>query len=541
MKIPQRQDQVSLEAPRTAAGNVPEPTTAGLGNSYIKTMQGLSKSLQDISDLQFKLSMNATEAQIDRFNLYTAERTKQYEQELSLATTQEQIQNLFVNYKKDIDENGINTLGEELYSGWYSREGGQKVATAEYTGSLASAQLQIELNKQALEDAGRKYNEFAFEAQNPEDRQKYIDAWEDMLGRYVANGTISEAEKQNKQREWNLNFIRTLVQQDMYLHPEETAEKLRKDKDYAPIITGEERLRLAEQAEAIAYRRKGTQNDSKVKLLKEVWLSYFKSGNEAGYNAALNTYKKSVENNKEGLKAFKTLFKSAGISGFENISVLDLEEFARWADTTVKNPDQEKVSQFWEKRTQLDEGLNKILSYDDGKKKVDIFNIGKFQYKENNPSDVVNAYRQNVAQKDNIQMQSIINNTNGLRDKVNEQQTLLLSVYVKGLDKGFNGTQQWEQNMYNFLKPYYNAIKDDTKGDADIQMSRVVEYIWDHYDPKELFSDTSKITPDIMGNALYQTTLPLQDNVYKTFEKDFIKKNSETKNKVFYPSYGEII
>lgn len=95
--------------------------------------------------------------------------------------------------------------------------------------------------------------------------------------------------------------------------------------------------------------------------------------------------------------------------------------------------------------------------------------------------------------------------------------------------------------MYNFLKPYYNAIKDDTKGDADIQMSRVIEYIWDHYDPKELFSDTSKITPDIMGNALYQTTLPLQDNVYKTFEKDFIKKNSETKNKVFYPSYGEII
>ena len=78
----------------------------------------------------------------------------------------------FVNYKKDIDENGINTLGADLYSGWYSREGGQKVATAEYTGSLASAQLQIALNKQALEDAGRKYNEFAFEAENPEDRQK---------------------------------------------------------------------------------------------------------------------------------------------------------------------------------------------------------------------------------------------------------------------------------------------------------------------------------------------------------------------------------
>ena len=69
MKIPQRQDQVSLEAPRTAAGNVPKPTTDGLGNSYIKTMQGLSKSWEDISDVQVKVSRNATEAQIDRFNL----------------------------------------------------------------------------------------------------------------------------------------------------------------------------------------------------------------------------------------------------------------------------------------------------------------------------------------------------------------------------------------------------------------------------------------------------------------------------------------
>ena len=528
MKIPQRQDQVSLNAPQTGAGRVPEPTMEGLGSSYIKTMEGLSKSFQEISDLQFKLSMNATEAQIDRFNLYTDERTKQYEKELSLATTQEQIQDLFVNYKKDIDENGINTLGADLYSGWYSREGGQKVATAEYTGSLASAQLQIALNKQALKDAGRKYNEFAFEAQNPEDRQKYIDAWESMLGRYVTNGTISEAEKQNIQREWNLNFTRTLVQQDMYLHPEKTAKALREDKNYAPILTSDDRLRYAIQAEEIASRRKNTQADSNVKLLKEVWLSYYKSGQEQGRNIALNAYKDSVETNKDAKTIFGAMFKNLGVSGVDDISNLELEEFARWADTTVKNPDQETVSQFWDNRVKLDIGYNELTAYDGGKKHADLTTLGKFKYGDKTPSDVVNAYKQNLAQKNNIQMASIINNSADTRKKVNSQQETLLGIYVNGLDKKFKGTEQWEQNMYNFLKPYYKAIKDDTTGDGDIQMRRFVQYLWEHYDPKKLFADTSKIPMSAIGNAIAMTSLPTDESVYKVFRENFLKKQSTT-------------
>ena len=528
MKIPQRQDQVSLNAPQTGAGRVPEPTMEGLGSSYIKTMEGLSKSFQEISDLQFKLSMNATQVQLDRFNLYATQRTKQYEKELSLATTQEQINDLFTNYKKDIDENGVNALGTDLYNGWYSREGGEKVATAEYSGSLASAQLQIALNKQALEDAGRKYNEFAFEAQNPEDRQKYIDAWEDMLGRYVANGTISEAEKQNIQREWNLKFTRALVQQDMYLHPEKTAKALREDKNYAPILTSDDRLRYAIQAEEIASRRKNTQADSNVKLLKEVWLSYYKSGQEQGRNIALNAYKDSVETNKDAKTIFGAMFKKLGVSGVDDISNLELEEFARWADTTVKNPDQETVSQFWDNRVKLDIGYNELTAYDGGKKHADLTTLGKFKYGDKTPSDVVNAYKQNLAQKNNIQMASIINNSADTRKKVNSQQETLLGIYVNGLDKKFKGTEQWEQNMYNFLKPYYKAIKDDTTGDGDIQMRRFVQYLWEHYDPKELFADTSKIPMSAIGNAIAMTSLPTDESVYKVFRENFLKKQSTT-------------
>ena len=528
MKIPQRQDQVSLNAPQTGAGRVPEPTMEGLGSSYIKTMEGLSKSFQEISDLQFKLSMNATQGQLDRFNLYATQRTKQYEKELSLATTQEQINDLFTNYKKDIDENGVNALGTDLYNGWYSREGGEKVATAEYSGSLASAQLQIALNKQAVEDAGRQYNELAFTANTPEEREKYVKEWEDMLGRYVTNGTISEAEKQNVQREWNLNFTRSLVIQDMDLHPEKTAKALREDKNYAPILTSEERLRYAIQAEEIARKRKNTQADSNVKLLKEVWLSYYKSGQEQGRNIALNAYKDSVETNKDAKTIFGAMFKKLGVSGVDDISNLELEEFARWADTTVKNPDQETVSQFWDNRVKLDIGYNELTSYDGGKKHVDLTTIGKFKYGDKTPSDVVNAYKQNLAQKNNIQMASIINNSADTRKKVNSQQETLLGIYVNGLDKKFKGTEQWEQNMYNFLKPYYKAIKDDTTGDSDIQMRRFVQYLWEHYDPKELFADTSKIPMSAIGNAIAMTSLPTDESVYKVFRENFLKKQSTT-------------
>ena len=528
MKIPQRQDQVSLNAPQTGAGRVPEPTMEGLGSSYIKTMEGLSKSFQDISDLQYKLSMNATQGQLDRFNLYATQRTKQYEKELSLATTQEQINDLFTNYKKDIDENGVNALGTDLYNGWYSREGGEKVATAEYSGSLASAQLQIALNKQTVEDAGRQYNELAFTANTPEEREKYVKEWEDMLGRYVTNGTISEAEKQNVQRAWNLNFTRALVIQDMDLHPEKTAKALREDKNYAPILTSDDRLRYAIQAEEIASRRKNTQADSNVKLLKEVWLSYYKSGQEKGRNIALNAYKDSVETNKDAKTIFGAMFKKLGVSGVDDISNLELEEFARWADTTVKNPDQETVSQFWDNRVKLDIGYNELTAYEDGKKHVDLTTLGKFKYGDNAPSDVVNAYKQNLAQKNNIQMASIINNSADTRKKVNSQQETLLGIYVNGLDKKFKGTEQWEQNMYNFLKPYYKAIKDDTTGDSDIQMRRFVQYLWEHYDPKELFADTSKIPMSAIGNAIAMTSLPTDESVYKVFRENFLKKQSTT-------------
>ena len=520
MKIPQRQDQVSLEVPRTAAGNVPEPTTAGLGNSYIKTMQGLSKSLQDISDLQFKLSMNATEAQIDRFNLYTAERTKQYEQELSLATTQEQIQNLFVNYKKDIDEKGINTLGAELYSGWYSREGGQKVATAEYTGSLASAQLQISLNKQAVADAGRQYNELAFTANNPEEREKYVKEWEDMLGRYVTNGTISEAEKQNVQREWNLNFTRSLVTQDMDLNPEKTAEKLRKDKDYAPILTGEERLRLANQAMELAAKRKNTGKDSTVELGAEVWRSLYWSENEKTGKKDREQASKIYDifaNHQEQAK--KILAKWLGKDEKE-VSYENVEDVLAKMNATLDRENQDRQFEFMENLDTIKQNQNllfqvkemdekdknkvKSIYVPSGEKLYNDFLEGKLKETLSNPGQLTSLFKSYQNLTDTKEAKYYSKKNKKSYEDIFKRQQDIATLYVKGIrsDKEVLEDEEgepWQAQMRGSFQAVFNAIDKTGAGTKELQesnMARFTSELWKIMEPEKLFDPNATFTED---------------------------------------------
>ena len=520
MKIPQRQDQVSLEAPRTAAGNVPEPTTAGLGNSYIKTMQGLSKSLQDISDLQFKLSMNATEAQIDRFNLYTAERTKQYEQELSLATTQEQIQNLFVNYKKDIDENGINTVGAELYSGWYSREGGQKVATAEYTGSLASAQLQIALNKQAVADAGRQYNELAFTANTPEEREKYVKEWEDMLGRYVTNGTISEAEKQNVQREWNLNFTRSLVTQDMDLNPEKTAEKLRKDKDYAPILTGEERLRLANEAMELAAKRKNTGKDRTVELGAEVWRSLYWSENEKTGKKDREQASKIYDifaNHQEQAK--KILAKWLGKDEKE-VSYENVEDVLAKMNATLDRENQDRQFEFMENLDTIKQNQNllfqvkemdekdknkvKSIYVPSGEKLYNAFLEGKLKETLSNPGQLTSLFKSYQNLTDTKEAKYYSKKNKKSYEDIFKRQQDIATLYVKGIrsDKEVLEDEEgepWQAQMRGSFQSVFNAIDKTGAGTKELQesnMARFTSELWHIMEPEKLFDPNANFTED---------------------------------------------
>lgn len=532
MKIPQRQDQVSLTSPQVATGQAVEPVAEAMGSSYLNTMKSMNKTFQELSDLSYKLYENKMEGQQDKLKLYANQRTKQYEQEISMATNQEEIDKLFFQYKKDIDTAGNELLGAERYNSWYSKEGGATVAGAEYAGNVASAQLQINLNKQTLEDAGRQYNELAFTARNPEERNKYIKEWEDMLNRYVANGTISQAEKQDTQRDWNLSFTKSLVTQEVDINPEKALKNLRENKDYAPMLIGAERLQYIAEAERLIATRAGTQSSSNVKNLKSFWIELNKSNNQGSFDLSMKLFSEAKEDFGKFRKSVKDLFaaikkENPSFEGFDidSVSGVDIEEFARWAETTVKNDNQEKVFQFWESRSSLDQDFNSKISYvEKGKRKtIDITSTNRYNY-DNNPNKLVELYRQNVKQKDNIQFSTIINSTDSLRNKVNSQQNILSAIYVEGLNQDQRGSTVWENNMYNTLKPFFESFKKENTGDADIKMQRVVEYLWNHYEPSDIFSKEENITQNLIGEALASSGIQLTGKTGKVFMDMFHNK-----------------
>lgn len=295
MKIPQREDVVGLEAPRTQPGKAVGPVEGSLGDSYITAMRGMSKELNELSALQFDLAKNAMEGQINSFDIYVNARTKQYNEELSLATSNEQITKLLGDYERDIANTGTEMLGEKNYQGWYNAKGGVTLAGSVYAANVSNAQLQIKLNNERLDNQGRELNTLAGTAQTAEERQKYIDQYYDILKKNVANGTITEAQLQEKKQQFNYDLTTSMVIKSMEDNPEETANKLRNDKNFAPILTFPDRLRLAEQAESISFRRQGTAKGQRVKDSLNIWVPLYQAPAMAGLSEDKATGKYTIE------------------------------------------------------------------------------------------------------------------------------------------------------------------------------------------------------------------------------------------------------
>lgn len=277
MKIPQREDVVGLEAPRTQSGRAVQPVEGSLGDSYITAMRGMSKELNELSALQFDLAKNAMEGQINSFDIYVNARTKQYNEELALARNNEQIDKLLGDYERDIANTGTEMLGEKNYQGWYNAKGGITLAGSVYAANLTNAQLQIKLNNERLDNQGRELNTLAGTAQTAEERQEYVDQYYAILEQNVKNGTINEAQLQEKKQEFNYNLTTSLVIKSMEDDPEATAQRLRNDKNFAPILTFPDRLRLAEQAEQVAIRRQGTSAAKPVEDTSDIWVNLWQA------------------------------------------------------------------------------------------------------------------------------------------------------------------------------------------------------------------------------------------------------------------------
>jgi hypothetical protein len=527
MKIPQRQDQVSLTSQQVATGQAVEPVAEAMGSSYVDTMKSMNKTFQELSDLSYKLYENKMEGQQDKLKLYANQRTKQYEQEISMATNQEELDKLFFQYKKDIDTAGNELLGAERYNSWYSKEGGATVAGAEYAGNVASAQLQINLNKQTLEDAGRQYNELAFTARNPEERNKYIKEWEDMLNRYVANGTISQAEKQKNHRDWNLSFTKSLVAQDADINPEKTLKNLRENKDYAPMLIGAERLQYIAEAERLIATRKGTMRNAANKLFSEVWTKWnysnqgetfdvlddkgkvVKDANgepvkKSYYQHSLDVYNVFVNN---PIKAKALMSKMTGIDE-KDIDMEDVASMREYMRKNIVNGDRVINDSYTEDFSSYAETTNNLLTYktiNSKKEEEDVVAkgsdiINKFKNKElknlHSTEQVIQVLQQKTKLTSDPAKRALFYDS--VKDKLEilQRDNDFTDIYLENLkEKQLDANSLWEKNMQELVKEVQEVVNDaGLVNGKDREIMRNIVQGLAVYNPQQMFNKFTKLT-----------------------------------------------
>lgn len=277
IRIPQREEAVSLEAPRTQAGTAVSPVSAAMGTSYIEAMQGLSKSLGEISELQSKLALSSMQTSVNQFHAFAEQRTQQLAKDLSMATTNEMADKLYADYQSEISKTGLDTLGSDLYNGWFDRKGGTLIAGAQYSNELAKTQLMINNNKVNIGKIGDNYATQAFTAKDAETRNKYADEYSQVLDEAVTNGIYTQGEADKIKNDWNHKLTSLIVEEAIAENPDLAIKNLRQNKDYAPILSIEERLRFISNAEAEKERNKGTKKDAIVKAAADFWVPLYEA------------------------------------------------------------------------------------------------------------------------------------------------------------------------------------------------------------------------------------------------------------------------
>ena len=527
MKIPQRQDQVSLSSPQVATGQAVEPVAEAMGSSYVDTMKGLSKSMQELSDLSYKLYENAIEGQQQRLKLYTDQRTKQYEQELGLATTQTQIDELTETYKEDIKKVGGSLLGADRYSNWYSREGGAIVAGSEYAGAVAKAQLQINANKQNIEDMGDEYNVAAFTARTVEDRNKAIKSYEEMLDANVKNGTISSAERANLQRDWNHKLAVALIERELERNTEKTVKQLQTNPDYFPGITSEQRNRFIEKGKSLVATRKGTMRNTANKIFSEVWTKwnysnqgetfdvlddkgkFVKDANgepvkKSYYQHSLDVYNVFVNN---PIKAKALMSKMTGMDE-KDIDMEDVASMREYMRKNIVNGDRVVNDSYTEEFSSYAEITNNLLTYKTVNSKEeekyvvakgsDIIN--KFKNKElknlHSTEQVIQVLQQKTKLTSDPAKRALFYDS--VKDKLEilQRDNDFTDIYLENLkEKQLDANSLWEKNMQELVKEVQEVVTDaGLVNGKDREIMRNIVQGLAVYNPQQMFNKLTKLT-----------------------------------------------
>lgn len=523
MKIPQRQDQVSLGAPQTQAGRAVRPVEGSLGDSYLTAMQGMAKSMKDLSDLQFDLGKNAIEGQLNSFDIYVQARTKQYNNELSLATSQEDINKLFEQYNKDIDTNGTAKLGVELFDNWKKAKGGNTIAGAEYAGNLASAQLQIKLNGEMLTDSLQELNVLAGQSMDAKERTGYIKQAHELIDNNVKNGTINEAQAQSKKRKFDYDLASSLVMKDMERDPEYVANALRTNSKYMPELPNPERMRLAQQADEAAVRRAGTGASKINQYLKDVWIKLYSSdkftktddGKDVNMERefAYRVYDSSTEKPLETAKEFA---RQIGLDP-DLIHADDAIAFRTFMLQAFDFNDQNRNDAYNKAYNEAKETVNTLTSYKTDKDKIAKSNpltfILNFRDKDFYKVDrdsidtFISAYNNaNSIMKDSYSR--ALAAKSGGREVLEEQNNLIADVIVSDIEKPYFEKEGYYGRMRDRLKEAEKRLEDSGTlyGDKQRKMRRMVRYLMDNNDVVSLFNgqqDETKVALALEDAFMY--------------------------------------
>lgn len=530
MKIPQRDDQVQLNAPQTQPGRAVQPVEGSLGDSYLTAMRGMSKEFNEISKLQFDLADNAIQGQLDSFDIYVEARTKQYNKELSLATSQEQIDKVFGEYQKDIANTGTDMLGDNLYQNWYKAKGGNVLAGSTYAANVGAAQLQIKLNNERLDNQMRELNTLAGTADTEEERNKYASQVETILQQNVKNGTINQAQALEKKEEWNYNLAVSLVTKALEDDPAATADKLRNDKNFAPILTFPDRLRLAEQAEETAAKREGTIRAKLEEQLISIWQPLYDSSNMKVRGMAYQ-----IKDMGQNLTQLKQWMSQVTGTPIKKISNKDVVNFRSYMDTVINYQDQDRNMAFFEKFASVNE-TSSALFYDKDKKKATPIADWANTYDKKHPNlenadQLLELYNNHKALLNSTYDRTRLISTKKFDESENTKNAIA-DIFVNDIDKKHLPRELWYGEMQKVLQKAEKRLQEngDLYGNNKQKMRLFVRSLADNNDLSQLFKEGNDYRPALQqayANMLGVSIDNLGDKGYRFANSLYTSPNLE--------------
>lgn len=515
MKIPQREDLIALDAPRTQPGKAVMPVEGSLGDSYITAMRGMSKQLNELSSLQFDLAKNAMEGQLNSFDIYVQTRTKQYNQELGKATSEKQIDELIIKYQTDIAQTGIDMLGEKRYQDWFDVKGGNTIAGSTYAANLTAAELQIKLNNERLDNQLRELNTLAGTAQTPEEREQYVSQVDDILRQNVKNGTVSEAQALEKKEGFNYDLTVSLVIKSLEDDPALTADKLRNDKNFAPILNFPDRMRLAEQAEETAAKREGTIHAKIEEQVISLWQPLYDSSNMQLRGEAYR-----IKDLGQNLTALKQWMSKASGMPITQISNKDVLNFRSYMDTVIGYKDQDRNVAFFEKYASTQEAETELF-YDKKKGKRTPVTDWATSYSNKNNSRLENAdqaldlYNQHKAFINNTYDRTIMTTTgNGKKFEESENtKNALADIFVNDVEKKHLPREGWYKQFQEVLTQATKRLEEngDLDGNNKQKLRIFTRSLADRANLSDTFKEGNDYRPAVMQAYADMLGVPLAE------------------------------